>query len=152
MGPFPNNPNDSWAAWFFFLSYPNLRFETGWGCGGVAAWRAGVPINPKSGRYDPLDILKVSGVQKCNTFPAALAALKAIGGKGVIIAVQSHVANWTSQPGCGNFLTFLGTYWEWANHGDSTPGRRIYHAPSQANWPTGFDYTVYYVVQCKLGK
>ena len=58
-----------------------------------------------------------------------------------MIAVQSNVKNWKQQPGSGNFGTFFGTHWEYANHGGL--GMKITHSP---NLPGGFKYTVYIVV------
>ena len=88
-----------------------------------------------------MDIPKIPGAKEYATLKAAQDALAALGGKGVIIAVQSHVKDWTSQPGSGNFATFFGTYWEWVNH--ANPGMLIKHGP---NLPGGFQFVVYFVV------
>jgi hypothetical protein len=90
-----------------------------------------------------MDILKIPNAKEYATFKEAQAALAALGGKGVIIAAQNTHEDWKKFPAAGNFATFFGTYWEFANHGDSTPGRMIYHSP---NLPPGFDYIVFIVV------
>lgn len=112
----------------------------------MAAWRAGAPINPLSGKYYPMDILNIPGATQYGTFPQAQTELAAMGGMGKIIAIQNSLSDWKQSPGTGNFATYFGTYWEYANHGDITPGRIIIHRPTL---PGGFDYTVYIVVPTK---
>lgn len=90
-----------------------------------------------------MDILKISGVKEDATFKDAQAALAALGGKGVIIAVQNDNKDWKAAPDVGNFATHFGTYWEYGNHGDAAPGRLIIHSP---NLPGDSKYTVYLVV------
>ena len=76
------------------------------------------------------------GAQQFPTFPAAQTGLANLGGNGVIIAIQNPFPDWTKAPGSGNFATWCGGYWEYANHGDTTPGRRIIHSPTLPSIPT----------------
>ena len=139
---FPTAPTGSWTPTQFFGSESPLIAKTGWGCGGVAAWRAGAPPDTNTGPYNPIDIPKHPGVKKHGTLPQAQTTLDGLDGQGVIIAVQNDSPDWTKNPGSGNFATYFGNYWEFANHGDGTPGRKIYHKPTLPK----YKYTVYYVV------
>jgi RHS repeat-associated protein len=147
---FPTAPTGKWTPTQFFGSGSPLIYLTGWGCGGMAAWRAGVPLVPttwsgRKGYYDPWDIPDIPGTQKFATFNEAQAALKALGGKGLIILVDNPKPDWKDGPGSGNFATYWPAEecWEWANHGDSMPGRLIKHSPTM---PDYFKYKTYYVV------
>ena len=140
---YPGSPDGSWTPRQFFGLFSPLVWQTGWGCGGMAAWRAGAPVNPIGGRYDPMDIPKIPGAREFATWPQVRDARRASGGTGIIIAVQSNYENWKLAPGPGNFATYFETYWEYANHGDSTPGRKIIHSP---NLPGGFKFTTYILV------
>lgn len=131
----------TWTPREFFWPLSSLESQTRWGCGGVAAWRAGVPLDPKFGVYNPLDIPKMPGTKEYGTEGEAKRALTALGGKGVIIAVQNDNKNWKEAPGSGNFATCFGNYWEYVNHGG--PGMLIKHRPKL---PTNFKYTTYFVV------
>jgi hypothetical protein len=51
--PGPGPPRE-----FFGWGSPLIK-QTAWGCGGMAAWRAGCPLNPIHGMYMPTDILKI---------------------------------------------------------------------------------------------
>ena len=53
-----------------------------YGCGGVAAWRAGTSLNPISGEYDPSDIFKMPGAKVYNTLPELALALIDLGKAG----------------------------------------------------------------------
>lgn len=83
--------------------------------------------------YNPLDIPNMPGAQQFSTFQQAQARLKALGGKGVIIAVQNPSPDWKKNPGPGNFATWLGNCWEYCDHGG--PNRRIYHTRNLPNIP-----------------
>jgi RHS repeat-associated protein len=140
-GPFPTAPNDSWTPRQFFGWGSPLQRATGWGCGGIAAWRAGAPLNPITGTYSPSDIMKIPNAHEYVTLEGAKGALAGLHGKGVIIAVQNDHDDWQSYPGCGNFATFFGTYWEYVNHGG--PGMVIIHSPTL---PTRYKYTSWLMV------
>ncbi len=145
-GSYPTDPNNSWTPFQFFGIrgwWNNLPYLTGWGCGGLAAWRAGAPISPLWGKYYPTDIMKIKGATEYQSWNAVQKALNALGGKGVIIAVQSNFKDWQKYPGPSNFATYFGTYWEYCNHGDIVPGRLIYHSPKL---PAGYTYTIYILV------
>jgi hypothetical protein len=131
--PRPTSPKGNWTPGQFFGPGSPLIEQTRWGCGGLAAWRAGTAINPAFGLYNPLDIPKMPGAQQFGTFPEAEAGLAALGGNGVIIAIQNPFPDWTQAPGSGNFATWFGDYWEYANHGG--PGRKIFHAPMLPDIP-----------------
>jgi hypothetical protein len=56
---YPDAPTGSWTPREFFGWGSPLIKQTAWGCGGMAAWRAGCPLNPIHGMYMPTDILKI---------------------------------------------------------------------------------------------
>ena len=67
------------------------RNYTSFGCGGLAAWRAGVELTTNwdgSLWYNPRDILSLKGVTAYSTFAYALEALKALPDGGLLLAVQ----------------------------------------------------------------
>ena len=109
--------------------------RTRWGCGGVAAWRVGTPLDP-AGRHMPMDIPNMPGARQFPTFPQAQAALTALRSNGVLVAIQNPFPDWKKAPGSGNFATWRGNHWEYANHGDNTSGRMIIHSPTLPNIPT----------------
>jgi hypothetical protein len=96
-----------------------------------------------AGHHDPRGIFAIPPAKEYSTLKQTQDALAVAGKKGVSIAVQNNNADWRKAPGSGNFATFFGTYWEYANHGDATPGRMIIHSPSL---PGGYKYTVFIAV------
>jgi hypothetical protein len=92
--------------------------------------------------YNPLDMTKLAGVTTHNTLEEAQEHLNSLAaGGGVIIAIQTNVEDWREEMGSGNFATFFGTHWEYANHGGE--GMKIIHSPEL---PQGYKYEVFFVV------
>jgi len=136
---FPDEPEGNWTPEEFFgtgflgfFPSPLIR-QTRFGCGGLAAWRAGCdPFDPKGvNQYHPRFIQRLPGTQRYTNWEEAVRALKGLGDEGgLIIAVQYGAGGAPS-----NYATLLadkaGTpYWEYANNGwqSSTTGARIIHA------------------------
>jgi hypothetical protein len=104
-----------------------------WGCGGVAAWRAGTkPTNPETAKFEelkyyPWEILKLTGVKTYPTLEQAMNAIKALGEEGGLI-----IAVWGVDPKIpgSNYASLLGTssscYWEDMDE----PGGHILHHPN----------------------
>ena len=122
-------------------------YRTSYGCGGLAGWRAGVPLNT-DGRYLTFDIPKLPGTKSYGTMQEALSALKALGEEGGLISAKQ-----TNDVGTPmNFATYLGTsdepYWEYVNHGwgnEDPNTATIIHNPKLPDWPK----TTYFVIPGK---
>ena len=151
--PVPSAPSGNWSPGTFFGRNQDLYNQTIFGCGGLAAWRARLKVNANAGVYNPMDFARFPSY---STLPAAQAALKKLPNGGIIVAIQSSVPNWQTQPGSGNFVSFLGTsnspYCEDVNTGWRHPNAKIYHWPLKLD-PAGnpifhwnFKYVVYVVV------
>jgi RHS repeat-associated protein len=128
----PTDPEGNWTPTEFFGPGSPLIDQTRWGCGGLAAWRAGTPLGP-SGMYNPFDIPKMPGAAEYPTLEQAQARLDHLGGIGEIIAIQNPSPDWRRNPGPGNFATWRGGYWEYMNHGG--PRRRIIHSRNLPDMP-----------------
>lgn len=157
--PFPDEAEGNWTPEEFFgtgflgfFPSPLIR-QTRFGCGGLAAWRAGCdPFDPKGvNQYHPRFIQRPPGTQRYTNWEEAVRALKGLGDEGgLIIAVQYGAGGAPS-----NYATLLtdkaGTpYWEYANHGwqSSTTGARIIHA----RWLPEFPKTEFLVVPGRVAR
>jgi RHS repeat-associated protein len=160
-GAFPWFPELGWhiydreGVWPVCEVLPPAEVDKcGYGCGGVAAWRAG--CDPQgTDRYYPGDILKIDGAKVYKTWREAVEALKALGAEGgLIIAMQWKYAH--RDPRClpDNWATFLGRdprsgYWECVNHGwAGSPGKHLATAKitHQLGLPGRFQDVQYVVV------
>ena len=151
---YPTAPNWSWTPGEFFGPFSPLITATGWGCGALAAWRVGGSTDA-GGLYHPMQIFRIPGVRYYLTNPnspesieqawqQAQARMKELEGKGMIIVVQHAAPNWTPPWDGGgpfwggnpsNYATYWGTYWEYCNHGDLWPDRKIIHKPAPPGAP-----------------
>jgi|GEM_PF-6339961 len=85
--PFPTRPSTpprecpvgAWTPSQFFGFFSPLIKRTSWGCGGLAAWRAGGPLN-RLGKYDPMDIMKIPGTKEFTEWRDVCGARRRSGG------------------------------------------------------------------------
>jgi RHS repeat-associated protein len=142
----PKEPKGDWRLRQFFHSPSfqtddpralRLIYQTRFGCGGLAAWRAGCTPDPDVDRFIPRDISRLPGAKRYPTLQDAVNALSESPEWGLIIAVQMDEHGTPL-----NYATLLGSdrepYWEYANHGWKTDPEtaRIKHRPTL---PGGFD-------------
>ncbi|WP_347245828.1 hypothetical protein [Thermogutta sp.] len=155
----PNEPEGNWTpekffgTGFFGLFPSPLIRQTRFGCGGLAAWRAGCQVFDPDGvnQYHPAFIQRLPGTQKDATWQEAVEALKALGDEGgLIIAIQYGAAGAPA-----NYATLSGdkagpAYWGYANHGwqESTSGALIIHSRRLPQFPK----TEFMVIPGKLAR
>ena len=146
---FPDDPEGTWTPEAFFGEglfglFPSpLIHQCRFGCGGLAAWRAGCPLfDPKGvNQYHPIFIPRLPGAQTYMRWEEAVKALKALGDEGgLIVAVQYNSGGVPV-----NYATLLGDnsgspYWEYANQGwqEFSTGARIIHSRRLPAIPTKF--------------